>query len=191
VTSDAGVTWKRIDGPMATPDEGAFAASNSSLTVDRSANAWFGTGGVLGGRVYSSWDMGRTWTAAQATIRHDSAAAGVFSLAFHDAKHGYAAGGDYKKQGEAESVFAETTDGGLTWHDLPGPAGYRSAVAVHDHHVFVTGPSGSEFRLAVKGKQWKPIAGEGFHALGISRNGNAKVVWACGSNGRIAYFRFK
>ena len=57
-TYDAGATWKRLDGPSAKLDEGVFAASNSSLTVSRSGRAWFGTGGLLGGRVYGSSDSG-------------------------------------------------------------------------------------------------------------------------------------
>jgi photosystem II stability/assembly factor-like uncharacterized protein len=188
-TSDGGATWKRLAGPTAQVEEGAFAASNSSLTVNRSGAAWFGTGGVFGGRVYRSWDTGRTWAAASSMIRHDSPSAGVFSLAFRDPKHGYAVGGDYKKLSDAESVFAETNDGGLSWHELHGPTGFRSAIAIHDQHMFTTGPSGSEFRLAGKGRKWKPITGEGFHALAISPKG--RLVWACGSNGRIGYFRFR
>ena len=39
-----------------------------------------------------------------------------------------------------------------------------------DQYVIVTGPSGSEFRLGVKGKKWSPIAGEGFHALSELRS---------------------
>jgi photosystem II stability/assembly factor-like uncharacterized protein len=188
-TADAGATWKRLDGPTAKLDEGAFAASNSSLTVDRLGHAWFGTGGMLGGRVYRSWDSGRTWAVASSPIRHDTAEAGVFSLAFRDPKHGYAVGGDYKKPNETAGVLAETNDGGASWHELQGPAGFRSAIAVHELYIFVTGPSGSEFRQPAKGKKWKPIGGEGFHALSVSSKGN--LVWACGSNGRIAHFRYR
>ena len=37
---------------------------------------------------------GRTWTVSPTPVRADSAAAGIFSLAFSDAKHGVAVGGD-------------------------------------------------------------------------------------------------
>lgn len=188
-TFDAGATWKRLDGPSAELDEGAFAASNTSLTVDRSGHAWFGTGGIRGGRIYRSEDYGRTWIVTQSAIRHDTAESGVFSIAFRDSKNGYAIGGDYKKPGDEESVFAETNDGGHSWHTLSGPFGYRSAVAVHEHYVFVTGPSGSEFRLAMKAKKWQPIAGEGFNALSVPARG--KMVWACGDKGRIAHFQYR
>ncbi|HEY3741996.1 MAG TPA: hypothetical protein VGL53_19225 [Bryobacteraceae bacterium] len=188
-TFDAGATWQRQDGPTAEVDEGAFAASNSSLAVDRSGHAWFGTGGVRGGRIYSSDDYGRTWVVSDSTIRHDTAESGVFSISFHDSKHGYAIGGDYKKPGDKESVFAESNDRGISWHTAAGPSGYRSAVAVHDRYVFVTGPSGSEFRLAAKGKKWQPIAGEGFNALSVPAKG--KMIWACGDKGRIAHFEYR
>ena len=40
-TSDGGATWTRLSGPSAREGEGAFAASNTSLAVHRSGQAWF------------------------------------------------------------------------------------------------------------------------------------------------------
>lgn len=187
-TANGGATWSRIDGPTARDGEGAFAASNTSLTVKANGQAWFATGGVLGGRVFNSYDWGRTWTPVSTTVQHETATAGVFSLAFPDLKHGFAIGGDYKKPADSSHVLSETTDGGSSWLPLSGPAGYRSAIATDGHHVFVTGPDGSEYRPAPAG-DWQSITGEGFHALSIAPKG--KLVWACGSNGRVAHFRFK
>ena len=187
-TSDGGATWGRLEGPPARDGEGAFAASNTSLSLHRAGLAWFGTGGVLGGRVFNSFDWGRTWTAVATTIPHETAAAGVFGLAFHDDKHGLAVGGDYKLLNEATAVLSETTDGGATWTRLNGPGGYRSAIVTDGHRVLVTGPAGSDYRPAPNA-DWQVIAGEGFHALSIPAKG--KLIWASGSNGRVASIRLR
>ena len=50
-TDDGGTTWKRQVGVPALPGEGAFAASNSCLTVQGKNDAWLGTGGPGGGRI--------------------------------------------------------------------------------------------------------------------------------------------
>ena len=189
VTKDGGATWNPIIGPSARDGEGAFAASNTSLVVKHDGGAWFGTGGVLGGRVFSSYDWGRSWTAIQTTIPHETAAAGVFSVAFLDGKHGFATGGDYQKPGDAQGVLSETTDGGLTWRAVDGAAkGYRSAIVVHDgKHIVVTGPSGSEILSGAAG--WQSVSGEGYHALSAAPKG--KLVWAAGGKGRVAFLRLR
>ena len=182
-TSDGGATWSRLSGPTAREGEGAFAASNTSLAVDRSGHAWFATGGLLGGRVFSSYDWGRTWTAVQTTVPHDSASAGVFGLIFPDSNHGFAVGGDYKKLEDAAATLCETTDGGATWQALPGSKGFRSAVITDGHHLLITGPAGTDYRAGPKA-EWQSINGEGYHALSLAPRG--KLVWASGSNGRVA-----
>ena len=185
-TADGGATWARLEGPAARDGEGAFAASNTSLVVKRDGHAWFATGGVLGGRVFRSSDWGRTWTAGETTIPHETASAGVFGLTFQGVLHGYAIGGDYKKPEAAAGVLAETLDGGEKWAVVGGPKGYRSAVVADRGYVVVTGPGGSDYRV---GRGWSSIPGEGFHALSVAPGG--KVVWASGSNGRVASFRIR
>ena len=187
-TPDGGATWTRLEGPPAREGEGAFAASNTSLVVNRAGFAWFGTGGVLGGRVFNSYDWGRTWTRVSTTIAHETTTAGVFSLAFPDEKRGFAIGGDYKKPDAGQSVLSETADGGSTWRAAAGPKGYRSAIVTDGRHVVVTGPAGSDYRPSANAA-WQALTGEGFHALSIAPKG--KLVWASGGSGRIACFRLR
>ena len=88
----------------------------------------FGTGA---GRVFRSTDRGRHWTVDQTPIRAGNGRAGIFSLAFWDADHGVAVGGDYKEPERPGAKSAcLTSDGGRTWRCPRGsqPAGYRSAV---------------------------------------------------------------
>ena len=106
--------------PPALPGEGAFAASGTCLVVGADGHAWFGTGGAKVARVFRSTDRGRTWTVAETPLRAGSPSAGIFSLAFWDADHGVAVGGDYKQPEEAGGTVARSSDGGRTWIPVPG-----------------------------------------------------------------------
>jgi len=172
MTTGDGATWQKVKGPPANKDEGAFAASGTCVFTRGTREAWFGTGGVGGGRVFHSEDGGQTWSVAKTPVRHDSASAGIFSLAFSDAAHGIAVGGDYMKPDESAGTIAITNDGGKTWNagTLPG---YRSATA----GGLATGPSGTD-ESGDGGQTWKKIAKEGYNAI--------SGQWMVGSSGRIA-----
>jgi hypothetical protein len=125
--------------------------------------------------VFHTEDGGQTWSSAKTPIRHDSANAGIFSLAFSDAMHGIAVGGDYMKPDESAGALATTADGGKTW-SAGTLSGYRSAVWCREFCV-VTGTSGSDASFD-DGKSWKPVDGSGFNAI----DGGLAV----GTNGRMA-----
>ncbi len=133
VTNDAGRTWNRLppEGlPPVLAGEAAFAASGSALVVLGSSDVWIGTGGGGRGRVMRSTDRGRTWTVHDTPVHATGAAAGVFSLAFHDAERGVAVGGDYTQPNLAAVSVALTRDGGRTWAPAKAPpAAYLSGVA--------------------------------------------------------------
>jgi photosystem II stability/assembly factor-like uncharacterized protein len=126
---------------------------------------------------------------ASTPLRHDSASAGIFSLAFADANHGVAVGGDYRRPTETAGNIAITTDGGITWKALPGPApaGFRSAIAyIAGRKIWiVTGTSGSDI-LAGNGSSWKQFDDGDFNALSFLPGG---AGWAVGPRGRIARFQ--
>jgi len=178
-TADAGKTWQRRSLPTSLPDEGGFAASNSSLSVRGKQEAWFGTSGA---RVFHTKDGGATWTVAQTPIRHDSKSAGIFSLFFRDAKHGIAVGGEYTKAKEDQHNIALTSDGGKTWTEpTTRPAGYRSAIVCQAKQCVATGPDGSDISHDA-GQTWTHLDAPGFHALTLAGH----VVYASGSDGRLA-----
>jgi photosystem II stability/assembly factor-like uncharacterized protein len=183
-TEDGGDHWVRQPGPLALPDEGAFAASNTCLIVMGKREAWFATGGPGAARVFHSSDAGRTWTVAPTPIRNDGASAGIFSLAFADARHGIAVGGDYSKPSDSSHNIAITSDGGLTWSEPTGrhPGGYRSAMAyLQDRHMWIaTGTSGSDVSTD-GGNNWIPFDTGAYNALASG--------WAVGPEGRLAEFR--
>lgn len=190
-TVDGGRTWQEIDVagmPRALEGEGGFAASGTCVAVGGKSDAWFGTGGPAGGRVFRSKDGGRTWQAAPAPLASGKSA-GVFSLAFQGSA-GAVVGGDYTKEQEPQGSAAVTNDGGRTWRALDAearPGGYRSCVAyvpaTKGRKLIAVGPSGSDYSLD-GGRTWRPLGAEGFHALSIAPRGD--TAWAVGENGRVA-----
>jgi photosystem II stability/assembly factor-like uncharacterized protein len=137
ITGDGGLTWKPLQPatmPPALANEGAFAASNSCLTVQGKNNVWFSTGGAQVARVFRSRNRGKTWSVAETPLRPANASSGIFSLAFQDDKFGVAAGGDYAhpERSDVPNLLL-TSDGGITWRvgtptDPPGL--YLSSIAI-------------------------------------------------------------
>jgi photosystem II stability/assembly factor-like uncharacterized protein len=177
MTTSDGATWQKIKGPSANKDEGAFAASGSCVFTRGRREAWFGTGGLGGARVFHSEDGGQTWSVAKTPIRHDSASAGIFSLAFSGALHGIAVGGDYMKPDESAGTIAITDDGGKTWNAGTMP-GYRSAVWCRNADVCIAVGTSGSYYSSDGGKSWKAFGMEGYNAIG--------GAFAVGVNGRIA-----
>jgi cyanophycinase len=122
-TDDGGVHWTAVapaNIPPTLPNEAAFAASNTQLTVQGSSNAWIASGGGAHARVFRTTDRGRTWTVHDAGIP-GGASAGLFGIAFADAKNGIAIGGDYAIERGITDVAIRTTDGvNQGVHLIPG-----------------------------------------------------------------------
>jgi photosystem II stability/assembly factor-like uncharacterized protein len=177
MTTSDGATWQKLKGPSANKDEGAFAASGTCVFTRGTREAWFGTGGVGGARVFHSEDSGKSWSVAKTPMRHDSANAGIFSLAFSDALHGIAVGGDYMKPNEPAGTIAITDDGGKTWNAGTMP-GYRSAVWCRNADVCIAVGTSGSYYSSDGGKSWKAFGMEGYNAIGGG--------FAVGVNGRIA-----
>ena len=181
-----GERWDSVAGlPAALANEGAYAASGTNIAIRR-GNIWIATSAS---RVIRSTDAGRTWAAVQTPIPAGPSA-GLFSIAFRDARHGLVVGGDYKKEFEALDNAALTRDGGASWTPVAGLGGFRSAVAfvaaLPDTAIAV-GPSGSDYSTD-GGRSWLPIDGPGFHTVSVAPR--SRAVWAAGEKGLIARAQF-
>lgn len=196
-TTDGGATWKAISPekiPQALEGEGAFAASGTCLITEGKANVWFATGGAARARVFRSTDRGETWSVADTPIIAGKPAAGIFSIAFKDAKNGVIVGGDYQKEKERSDNAAVTKDGGQTWQLVKDarPAGYRSCVVfvpgTNPRMLIAAGPSGSDYSTD-GGASWTNIDSTGYHAVSFA--GAEDAGWAVGENGLIAKFAGK
>lgn len=185
-TSDGGRVWSRVPAANLPPpleNEGAFAASGTNIAVFGESHAWIGTGGAAKSRVLRTADGGRSWQVADTPFAAGSSA-GIFSIAFRDAKHGVIAGGDYKKEQEAVDNLAVTNDGGVTWTLVKGLSGYRSVVAYvpGTKTLIALGPSGGDYSTD-DGQTWTTITGPGFDTFSFVPR--KSTGWGAGANGTI------
>lgn len=174
LTSDGGSNWRRQEVPGALPGEGAFAASGTNIAVHGKRNVWIGTGA---GRVLRSTDGGASWSIAVTGLAA-SESAGIFSVAFRDARHGVVVGGDYKVEGRAVDNAAVTDDGGRTWKLVRGLGGLRSVVTWMAGRWMAVGPSGTDISRD-DGRTWVPVAGPGFHTFSAA----GRVGFGAGERG--------
>lgn len=197
-TYDGGGHWTRQkDACLQTtePGQGAFAASNQSMTIypisDRAPGEqarhqiWFGaSAGWLYGLQLAPLQL--VSSAGPAGCVHlkvlrasQGAASGIFALGFRDADHGVAVGGDYTKPRSSAGSAGYTNDGEM-WSvaDRP-PSGYRSTVAWDpgEQMWIAAGPTGSDLSRD-NGKTWTRLDQGNWNAISLP--------FAVGSDGRIA-----
>ena len=190
-TDDGGHVWSRVPAsslPAALENEGAFAASGTNIAILGKLQAWIGTGASAKARVLRTADGGRTWQVSETPLAAGPSA-GIFSIAFRDAKHGVVAGGDYRKEQEAVDNLAVTSDGGVTWTLVKGLSGFRSVVAYvpGTKTLIALGPSGGDYSTD-EGKTWQPINGPGFDTFSFAPG--RSIGWGAGANGKIGKLSF-
>jgi photosystem II stability/assembly factor-like uncharacterized protein len=192
-TSDGGKTWTRVD-PKGIPEmlqgEAAFAASGTCLTVQGSSNAWIATGGASVARVFRSTDRGHTWAVAETPVHSgDGGSAGIFSVAFADARHGVVVGGNYSQAHTAYVNVALTEDGGATWKAATGPTppGYLSAVTYlpGKRDLIAVGLVGTA-TSADGGRSWTMVDTLGYNAVAFA---GRSAGFAVGDRGRISKWK--
>lgn len=206
VTSDGGKTWVPVVAPTLPkpgesiyplPQEGIFAASNSSVAIS-DGHIWIGTSGPrVIGRELGPFQVAlcagaidpfskscgipwEGWQSAKVPLASGNEASGVFSLAFRDLQHGMAVGGDYQRPNDAGGAAAWTDDGGEHWTAAAKPPhGYRSAVAwdAADKAWIAAGTNGSDVSRD-GGRTWHPLDNGNWNALSLP--------WIVGPQGRIA-----
>lgn len=191
-TADGGESWREMPSsgmPPALPGEGGFAASGTCLIVTGDSDAWLVSGGASVARLYHSGDRGRSWTVHDTPLRAGAASAGVFSVAFRDARHGVIAGGDYQQPALRGRNLAVTNDGGRTWllaDSASSPAGYRSAVAyvpaTNGTHLVAVGLTGTDVSRD-SGATWRPVDTVAYNSVVFASDGSG---WAVGPKGRIS-----
>ena len=193
-TEDGGAHWIPLpQGPGADSGEGAFAASGTCLITGADGKAWIGTGASPGGggRVLRSLDYGETWTWASTPVQHGTATSGITSLAFRDATHGFAGGGDIGPRAPQTVRVARTGDGGRTWSAMSSPAFAGgiyglSLVPGLSGALVAVGPGGAAVSLN-DGAEWAPLDSAGYWAAGFA---SPRAGWLVGPRGRIARVSF-
>ncbi len=190
-TDNGGAHWTRTSAaniPMVLPNEAAFAASNTQLAVQGKSNAWIASGGGAEARVFRTTDRGHHWSVSGAGVP-GGASAGLFGIAFADAKHGLAVGGDYSIRRGPSDFALESFDGGATWKRTASrPDGTTQGLALIPLSIppsFVAvGAHGSAFTRDF-GATWQ--YGDTNTVWGVGFVG-PNTGWAVGARGRMMKF---
>lgn len=186
-----GTHWQQMppdEMPPPLPNEGAFAASNSSLAIcDRGKHIYFGTGGGSAARVFHSKDRGETWSVTETPVASGNASAGIFSLAC-GGDLVMAVGGDYKDVNKSSRNAAYSTDFGERWHLAnPTTGGYRSSVSMSSAgEFFAAGTNGSDICRFQNGKSMGCTHSGDLNLNAVSFYG--KRGWGVGPKGSIIQF---
>tara|TARA_R110000868_G_scaffold144150_2_gene362952 strand:- start:22113 stop:23159 length:1047 start_codon:yes stop_codon:yes gene_type:complete len=191
ITRNGGRTWNKTvckDLPIASENEGAFAASNTSIKIIGN-KTWIGT---TNGTIYYSEDKGITWSVFKTPIIKDKPTEGIYSIDFYNELNGFAIGGDYTVPDNNETNKIMTQDGGKTW-EVVGKnknPGYRSCVQYipnkEGKELVAVGFKGIDFSND-SGYTWKHLSDEGFYTI---RFLNDSIAYAAGK-GRISKLIFK
>ncbi|MBU2662509.1 oxidoreductase [Actinoplanes bogorensis] len=181
-TRDGGRTWAvqpTAGMPAALDGEFAFAASGTCL-VSAGGKALFATGGGATARVFTSRDLGRTWSVTGTPVP-SGPSAGIYSLAVRPSGAAIAVGGDYTTPTAAPDGAAYLR--GRTWtvsRTVPGE--YRSGAAWRGSTALAVGPTGSDLSHD-GGRTWKRFDTGSFDAVECTSSG---ACWASGEKGRVA-----
>ncbi len=188
LSTDDGEHWKELPRdkmPPALPQEGAFAASGTSIALCGNDVMYFGTGGPAA-RVFRSPDKGISWTVNETPVASGTASAGIFSVACNGSDNVIVVGGDYKKPTDPIRVAAYSNNGGQHWEPAATqPGGYRSAVASFEYGDFAAvGPNGTDISHD-KGMHWQHTDVLNLNALAFDGNKG----WGVGEKGTVARFK--
>jgi len=179
-----GAHWKELGReqmPAALAQEGAFAASNSSLLLFGKTDIYFATGGAKA-RVFHSKDLGQTWTVSETPVLCGKPSQGIFSIV-RAGDTVVVVGGDYEKPKGTEKTASYSDDEGKTWKLAEiMPTGYRSAVDTFDAGFVTVGLNGAE--TSRNGIRWTPIDSPGLNAVTFIRGKG----WGVGPKGVAAEF---
>jgi photosystem II stability/assembly factor-like uncharacterized protein len=187
---DRGATWQPLvrdllPAPLA--GEAAFAASGTCTA------AFPGPTGPEFAVVTGGGERARVlrggfgpWVVVDAPLHAGAPSRGGFGLAFAGS-NGVVVGGDYAAPTANEGTVACSDDGGRTWQPVAaGAGGYRSSVVwLDDQRLLAVGSHGTSVSDD-RGRSWRIVGGEGFHALSRAADG---TVWAAGADGRVARWR--
>ncbi len=186
-TRDRGATWQpvardRLPAPLV--GEAAFAASGTCVAAFAGPSGpefVVATGGGERARVLQG--AFGSWRVVDAPMHAGAPSRGGFGLAFAG-DHGVVVGGDYAVPTANEGTVARSDDGGRTWQPVAaGAGGFRSAVVwLDDARLLAVGSHGTSVSDD-RGRSWRVVDVEGFHALSRAADG---TVWAAGADGRVA-----
>ena len=187
----------------ALPNEGGFAASNSTLVIgDRPHRdpvwsfQWLATQTPEHSYVHrEASEETKTcepcrqgFLRAETPMSQGTDSAGIFSLGFRDDRFGVAVGGDYTKPQSEAKTAVYSKDSGESWQPAQTPPHvYRSAVAYDAKtKTWITvGPNGTDISTD-DGRNWHPLKPSPTDQPDADQHWNAlSLPFAVGPKGRI------
>ncbi len=189
--AENGDVWRMLPDetlPPAQPGEGGFAASGTCLIVLEDQTVLVGTGNAAAPRVLRRAPGTGAWTSSEVPLPGGEAA-GVTTLAFRDARHGAALGGDLTAPDAMQQNAAVTEDGGVTWRaaSSPGfPGAVYGAAYVPGGILVAVGPGGAAFSTD-DAQTWSPLDSLAWWSVDAA---SPDAVWMTGPEGRIARVAF-
>lgn len=196
-TGDGGEHWNMLPPsavPAALKGEGAFASSNSCISVTDKRHAVL-VAGTPGARVFRTADAGASWTlAGAAPVIHDTAA-GPTAISFRDGRHGILVAGIIGRgamtRDSVANAVATTDDGGTTWtlRHRPTQPGMLSGVAFVPAVGDGTAVTATYTGVHVShdsGERWTGVATGYYWAV----RSVGKRAWAVGNGGVITRLEF-
>jgi photosystem II stability/assembly factor-like uncharacterized protein len=191
----------------ADPNEGGFAASNSTLVIGATPHhdpvwkyQWLATQTPDHSYVHreASEDTPTCepcrlgFLRIETPMSQGSASAGIFSLAFREDRYGVAVGGDYQKPAASVKTAIYSNDSGKSWVPAQNPPhGYRSSIAYDaEQKLWITvGPNGTDISTD-DGKNWRPLTPSPTDSADADKNWNAlSLPFVVGPHGRIGRLR--
>lgn len=191
-----GRDWIETDStsaPVATENEGSFAASGTTVVVGKPGVARIATSGTEGARILITEDYGKTWASVPCPVHSDLQYAGIYSIAFKGDTT-IAVGGSFMHPDSTLNNAAISYNGGEKWELLKkgGVGGYRSCVApipFTESSWITVSRVGGEFSND-NGRTWTAYdKNDTYYSFSIGEN--ASVGYASGANGKIAKVRFE
>ncbi|MBN1351582.1 T9SS type A sorting domain-containing protein [candidate division KSB1 bacterium] len=197
-TSDSGNTWNQVPAkniPTPLPNEFAGITGNggTSLAVEGTNNAWFGTGfstaNGLQLRVLRTTDQGQHWTAINTPLSTFGGFRGIQTIAFKDSLTGFA-GSVGIPNSDITNTLVKTIDGGKSWEVVSSflpiyPSTLVYVPQTNNSVLFVTSLQGASYSED-GGTTWKSIISTQIYypMTFASPTGG----WGAGFSGRIGKF---
>lgn len=143
LSNDEGKTWQTIEGVKAEKDEAAYAASGTTVQINKN-RLYFVTGGTVS-KLWIGRRLGKKWRSFNIPFK-SGAGEGPYSLCIIDSRNMVAVGGNYKYPERKEGVCYISKNGGRTWKEsVVPPNGYRSCVISFQGVSYACGSNGIDF----------------------------------------------
>lgn len=189
-TADGGENWEQMNIPTPLTSESVLSLTGNGMLDAQGNHIWIAT---IRGRVYHSADRGTTWEVVEVTTPDRA----LTNVAFADTLNGLAVSPISPNGFLLPNKVFRTSDGGMTWTEIPAPATPIAAVIEYvpgtEATYFFGNISQGQTEIAFthnSGTTWKKTNSPGIWCMDFL---SPTVGWAGGyvlDNGEKGMYRF-